>query len=62
MEQLEIKTLLETIEKQGSSSVLGGREAEYEELERLGYIRINRDHAQWAAFMTPLGRDFLSHN
>jgi hypothetical protein len=62
MEQHETIELLETIEQQVSSSILGGREADYEELEALGYIKIDRDDVQWSAAITPLGRDFLSRN
>jgi len=62
MEREELIELLEIIEQQGSSSILGGREADYEELEALGYVKINRDSVQWSAVITPLGRDLLKRN
>ncbi len=60
MERVELIELLEVIEQQVSSSILGGREADYEELEALGYVKIDRDSVQWAASITPQGRDFLN--
>jgi hypothetical protein len=62
MERQELIELLEIIEQQVSSSILGGREADYEELEALGYIKIDRESVQHAASITPLGRDFLNRN
>lgn len=62
MEREEIIALLSDIEHQASSSILGGREADYETLEALGYVKINRDSVQWSAVITPLGRDFLERN
>lgn len=62
MERDELIVLLDTIAQQGSSSILGGREADYEELEALGYVKINRDSVQWSAVITTLGRDFLERN
>jgi len=58
MENEKIKSYLEIIDQQVNSSILGGMEAEYEELESLGYVKINRDAVQHAATLTPLG---LSH-
>lgn len=62
MEKAEIKSLLEVIDQQVSSSVLGGMEEQYQELENLGYIIINRDAVQWSSSITPLGIEFLEHN
>ena len=59
MEHSEIRSLLEVIEQQVSSSILGGMEAQYEELENLGYIVINREDVQHAASITDAGRAFL---
>lgn len=61
MERAEIKSLLEIIDQQVSSSILGGMEEQYEELEALGYVRINRDAVQWSSSITPEGMHFL-HN
>ncbi|RZL46196.1 MAG: hypothetical protein EOO93_26230 [Pedobacter sp.] len=61
MERAEIKSLLEVIEQQVSSSILGGMDEQYEELESLGYIHINREAVQWSANITNAGSDFL-HN
>ncbi len=61
MEKERILSLLEIINQQVSSSVLGGMEAEYEELEDLGYIKINRDAVQWSAAVTPAGHEYLGH-
>ena len=61
MERAEIKSLLEVIEQQVSSSILGGMDEQYEELEFLGYVNINREAVQWSATITPAGADFLHH-
>ncbi|WP_199117622.1 hypothetical protein [Pedobacter sp. ASV28] len=62
MEKYDIIELLEIIDQQVSSSILGGREEDYEELEGLGYIKIDRHSVQWAASITPLGLDYLEQN
>ncbi|MCZ4243918.1 hypothetical protein [Pedobacter punctiformis] len=62
MKKEEIISLLEVINQQMSSSVLGGMEETYEELERLGFIKINRDAVQWSAAMTPAGIEYLGHD
>ncbi|MFC3563399.1 hypothetical protein [Pedobacter jamesrossensis] len=61
MERAEIKSLLEVIDQQVSSSILGGMDEQYEELENLGYIKINREAVQWSSSITPEGMNFL-HN
>ncbi len=61
MTQQEIISLLEIIDQQVSSSILGGMEDQYEELERLGYVLIDRDSVQHAASITPEGLEFLHH-
>ncbi|SDD17282.1 hypothetical protein [Pedobacter soli] len=45
-----------------SSSILGGMEEDYEELESMGLIKINRESVQWSAAMTPLGNQYLGHD
>ncbi|GAA4205653.1 hypothetical protein GCM10022289_25460 [Pedobacter jeongneungensis] len=62
MERSEILSLLEVINQQVSSSVLGGREEDYEELESMGLITINRESVQWSAAMTPAGNAYLGHD
>ena len=59
METQEIKSLLEIIDQQVSSSILGGMEEQYEELEELGFITINRHSVQHSASITPLGMEYL---
>ena len=59
MERAEIKSLLEIIDQQVSSSILGGMEEQYEELETLGYVRINREAVLWSSSITPEGMHFL---
>jgi hypothetical protein len=59
MERTSKEELLDVIEQQVSSSILGGMESEYEELETLGYIRINRDAAQHSASITAEGEAHL---
>lgn len=61
MEQAEIKSLLEVIDQQVSSAILGGMDEQYEELENLGYIKINREAVQWSSSITRAGMNFL-HN
>jgi len=59
MEREEIKTILASIEHEVSSSILGGMEETYEELERLGYIVIHPDSAHPSATITQMGLDYL---
>jgi hypothetical protein len=62
MEASEIKSLLEVIDQQVSSSILGGMEEQYEELEQLGFITIDRRSIQHSAAITPKGLDYIGHN
>lgn len=62
MDRSEIISLLEVINQQVSSSVLGGRDDDYEELESMGLIKINRDAVQWSATITPAGTAYLGHD
>ena len=62
MDRSEIIELLEVINQQVSSSVLGGRDDDYEELESMGLITIDRDAVQWAATITPAGIAYLGHD
>ena len=47
------------IDMQVSSPILGGMEAEYEELEALGYVMINRDEIQHTGTLTHAGLTHL---
>lgn len=62
METNEIKSLLEVIDQQVSSSILGGMEEQYEELESMGLITIDRHTIQHSASITPKGLDYIGHN
>jgi hypothetical protein len=37
-------------------------EEEYEELESMGLIKINRESVQWSSAMTPAGNAYLGHD
>jgi hypothetical protein len=56
MEREYLLRMLETIEHQESSSILGGMEHEYEELEARGYVTIHREHVQYYAVLTAMGK------
>ncbi|TKC05897.1 hypothetical protein [Pedobacter frigoris] len=62
MENQEIRSMLEVIDQQVSSSILGGMEEQYEELEAMGYVMINRHSIQHWAAITPKGQEFLSQH
>lgn len=59
MENQEIRSMLEVIDQEISSAILGGMEEKFEELERLGYVTINRHDVQHSASLTPEGLEFL---
>jgi hypothetical protein len=60
MESKEIESLMKNIEHQEHSSILGGMQKDYEELEQLGYIKIDWKHSPLSAVMTPEGRTFVA--
>lgn len=62
MEKEEIKTLLASIEQQVSTSILGGMEETYEELERMGFIAYHPDNAHPSVTITQKGIDYLESN
>jgi phosphohistidine swiveling domain-containing protein len=62
MERSEIVSLLEVINQQVSSPILGGMEDDYEVLESMGLVKINRESIQWTAVMTPAGNAYLGHD
>lgn len=62
MERSEIVSLLEVINKQVNSPILGGMEEDYEELESMGLVEINREAVQWTAVMTTAGNAYLGHD
>ncbi|HWW39353.1 hypothetical protein [Pedobacter sp.] len=59
MEKQEIKDLLEIIDQQVSSSILGGMHEKYDELEQLGYVEIHKGAVQHSANLTPAGLAYL---
>ncbi len=59
MERSELESMMRIIEQQQHSSILGGMQAEYEELERLGYVKINWEESKITATVTPEGRSFV---
>lgn len=62
MDRAEIISLLEVINQQVSSSVLGGMVEKYEELENMGLIAIDRSSIQWSSAMTEAGNAYLGHD
>jgi len=64
MEKEAIKSLLEYIDMQVNTAILGGTEDTYEELERLGYVTIDKHRVQHFATLTPAGLQYLEmlHN
>lgn len=59
MEQRELASMMRIIAQQQHSSILGGMQRKYEELERLGYVRINWDESKLSAVITPEGKAFV---
>jgi hypothetical protein len=60
MERSELISIMKTIFHQQHSSILGGMQAEYEELESLGYIRINwEEENKLTAVITDEGKAFV---
>lgn len=60
MERSELESIMRIIDQQQHSSILGGMQAEYEELEQLGYVKINWEESQKTATITPAGRAFVA--
>jgi hypothetical protein len=60
MEREELESIMKIIEHQEHSSILGGMQQEYEELEKMGYIKINWKESVLTAVITPAGRDFVA--
>ncbi|MGY3052139.1 putative transcriptional regulator [Pedobacter sp. UYEF25] len=61
MERLEIVEMLAEINQQVSSSILGGMNDKYEELEALGLVKFDTENAQWSASLTQKGHEFLEN-
>jgi hypothetical protein len=52
---------MKTIDQQQHSSILGGMQAEYEELENLGYVKINwEEEHKLTAVITDKGREYVA--
>lgn len=61
MERAELESIMRMIDHQQHSSILGGMQAEYEELERMGYIKINwAEVHKLTATITDKGRAFVA--
>ena len=60
MERSDLESLMKNIEHQEHSSILGGMQQEYEELEQMGYIKINWNESVISAVITPEGRAFVA--
>ncbi|MEO5909879.1 MAG: hypothetical protein ABIP95_03280 [Pelobium sp.] len=60
MDRKELESMMKIINHQEHSSILGGMQAEYEELERMGFIRINWNESSLSAVITPEGKAFVS--
>ncbi|MFC5284272.1 hypothetical protein [Pedobacter alpinus] len=61
MERAELESIMKNINHQQHSSILGGMQAEYEELELLGYIKINWEETdKLTAVITDKGRAFVA--
>jgi hypothetical protein len=61
MERAELESIMKNIYHQQHSSILGGMQAEYEELEALGYIKINwKEVNKLTAVITDKGREFVT--
>lgn len=61
MERKEIESLMKNIEHQEHSSILGGMQKDYEELEQMGYIKINWKESALSAVITPEGKAFVAN-
>jgi hypothetical protein len=59
MERNELESLMKNIEHQEHSSILGGMQKNYEELESMGYITINWEHHPLSAVITNKGKAFV---
>lgn len=60
MEREELERIMRMIAHQENSTILGGMQNEYEELERMGYVKIISDSAHPSAVITPSGKDFVN--
>jgi DNA-binding PadR family transcriptional regulator len=61
MERSELESIMKTIDQQQHSSILGGMQAEYEELENLGYVKINwEEEHKLTAVITDKGREYVA--
>lgn len=61
MDKAELESIMRIINDQQHSSILGGMQAEYEELEQMGYIKINwKEVHKLTATITDKGRAFVA--
>ncbi len=60
MERSELISIMKNIFHQQHSSILGGMQLEYEELEKMGYVIINwEEKDQLTAVITDKGKAFV---
>jgi len=59
MEREELERIMRMIAHQESSTILGGMQSEYEELENMGYVVLNRDDVHPSAVLTAKGKEFV---
>ena len=59
MEKEELHSIMKIIAHQEHSTILGGMQSEYEELEKMGYVKINWDESVISAVITPKGKEFV---
>jgi hypothetical protein len=60
MERSELISIMKTIFHQQHSSILGGMQSEYEELENMGFIKINWEETdKLTAVITDEGKAFV---
>jgi hypothetical protein len=59
MERDELERILRMIAHQESSTILGGMQSEYEELQSLGYVEIKSDDVHPSAILTAKGKEFV---
>lgn len=60
MDQKELESIMKIIAHQEHSSILGGMQAEYEDLEKLGFIKINWNESSLTAVITSEGKAFVA--
>ena len=60
MEKRDLESIMRTIAHQEHSSILGGMQREYEELQQMGYVTLDMSGAHPSATITQKGRDYVA--